>query len=49
VSHAQQIIREAEGYGVPLHRMHIPPKRSQDEAPPERLLEALRKGEIIAI
>jgi hypothetical protein len=49
VSHAQQIIREAEGYQVPYHRMHIPPKSSPDEVPPERLLEALRKGEIVAI
>jgi hypothetical protein len=48
VSHAQQIIREAEGYQVPRHRMHIPPKSSPDEAPPEWLLEVLRKGEIIA-
>ena len=47
VSHAQQIIREAEGYQVPYHRMHIPPKSSPDEAPPEWLLEALRKGEIV--
>jgi hypothetical protein len=49
VSHAQQIIREAEDYQVPYHRMHIPPKSSPDEAPPEWLLEALRKGEIVAI
>jgi hypothetical protein len=47
VSHAQQIIREAEGYQVPHHRMHIPPKSSPDEVPPEWLLEALRKGEIV--
>jgi hypothetical protein len=47
VSHAHQIIREAEGYQVPHHRMHIPPKSSPDEIPPEWLLEALRKGEIV--
>ena len=41
VSHAQQIKREAEGYQVPSHRMHIPPKSSPDEAPPEKLLEAV--------
>jgi hypothetical protein len=49
VSHAHQIIREAEGYQVPYHRMHIPPKSSPDETPPEWLLEALRKGEIVAM
>jgi hypothetical protein len=49
VSHAQQIIREAEGYGVTPHRMHVPPKSSPDESPLERLLEASRKEEIVAI
>jgi hypothetical protein len=29
--------------------MHIPHKSKPDEAPPEWLLEALRKGEIVAI
>jgi hypothetical protein len=27
--------------------MHIPPKSSPDEVPPEWMLEALRKGEIV--
>jgi len=43
VSHAQQIIREAEGYGVTPHRMHVAPKSSMDQIPLERLLEALRE------
>jgi hypothetical protein len=42
-SHAQQIIREAEGYGITPHRMHVPPKSSPDESPLERLLEVLNK------
>jgi hypothetical protein len=47
VSHAQQIIREAEGYEVPRHRMHIRPKDTPDETPPEQTLAALRRGEIL--
>jgi hypothetical protein len=43
VSHAQQIIREAEGYGVKPHRMHVAPKSSMDQNPLEGLLEELRK------
>jgi len=47
VSNAQQIIRESEGYSVPRHRMHIDPKQSADQTPDERVLEALRRGQIL--
>ena len=47
ISHAQQIIRESEGYSVPRHRMHIEPKQHEDQTPDERILEALRKGEVL--
>jgi len=44
VSHAQQVIREAEGYEVPKHSFHIPPKPDEYAEPPEELLEAVRRG-----
>ena len=47
VSHAQQIMREAEGYEVPHHRMHIPPKSRPDRTPDEQILEALRNGKVL--
>jgi hypothetical protein len=46
VSHAQQIIREAEGYTVPRHRMHIEPKSQPGETPPKSIIEAIRTGAV---
>jgi hypothetical protein len=40
-------MREAEGYEVPRHRMHIPPKSRPDQTPDEQILEALRNGKVL--
>ncbi|MEM4006042.1 MAG: hypothetical protein QXT92_00090 [Nitrososphaerota archaeon] len=45
VSHAQEIIRTAEGYEVPKHYYHIPPKPLDIDAEPEpSLVEIVEKG-----
>lgn len=45
VSHAHEIIRTAEGYEVPKHRYHIPPKPLDlDATPSPEILEIPEKG-----
>jgi len=50
VSHALQILREAEGLDVSnllSHRTYIRPKASKDDVPEPEILDAIRKGKLL--